>query len=276
MAEKQYFPHDYGARAKLADMRIDFGLEGVGFYWCLVEYLHEEGGSIKESRIKGIAYELRIDPEKADAIIHNYGLFVIKKGKITSDRVTENLKKRAEISAARRGAASSRWDRRGGKPEGDQNGELQKPEKKVSGTDGKEPASEMRLYIHDADDESSDEYLSKAEWHKRWIKDRIEKMPDELDGLDEINSSYLWDVQSYIENLMQMLPDNQPLTINGAKVDTGDFWDAVSYFFRNNETLRELWEAIQSVEQKCFRGEVHNKQNYMISTLYNTAKMSGA
>ncbi len=60
MAEKQYFPHDYGARAKLADMRIDFGLEGVGFYWCLVEYLHEEGGSIKESRIKGIAYELRI------------------------------------------------------------------------------------------------------------------------------------------------------------------------------------------------------------------------
>ncbi len=275
MAEKQYFPHDYGARAKLADMRIDFGLEGVGFYWCLVEYLHEEGGSIKESRIKGIAYELRIDPEKADAIIHNYGLFVIKKGKITSDRVTENLKKRAEISAARREAASSRWDRRsqgGGKSESEQDSE-QEPEKKVVQKATTEPVEKNSLYVND---DGEIEYISKAESYKRWIKDRIEKMPDELNGLDEINSSYLWDVQSYIENLMQMLPDDQPLTINGTKVSTGDFWDAVSHFFRNNDTLRELWDAIQSVEQKCFRGEVHNKQNYMISTLYNTAKMSGA
>lgn len=276
MVEKQYFPHDYGARAKLADMRIDFGLEGVGFYWCLVEYLHEEGGSIKESRIKGIAYELRIDPEKADAIIHNYGLFVIKKGKITSDRVTENLKKRAEISAARRGAASSRWDRRGGKTEGDQGGEGQKPERKVSETDDTESAPKTKLYIHDVDDESSDEYLEKAQWYKQWIRERIEKMPDEMKDLDSINASYLWEVQSYIENLMQLIPDDQPLTINGAKVDTGEFWDAISHFFRNDNTIQELWEAIQSVEQKCFRGEVHNKQNYMISTLYNTAKMSGA
>lgn len=266
MAEKQYFPHDYGARAKLADMRIDFGLEGVGFYWCLVEYLHEEGGSIKESRIKGIAYELRIDLEKANAIVHNYGLFVIKKGKITSDRVTENLKKRAEISAARRGAASSRWDRdrssRGG-------GEKPEPEQKAQ----QEPAEKDCVYYSD---DGEMEHLSAAEWYKRWIKERIEKMPDEFKGLDEIDSSYLWEVQSYITNLMEMVPDDQPLTINGAKVSTGDFWQAISHFFRDNFTLRELSEAIQSVEQKHYRGEVHNKQNYMISTLYNTAKMSGA
>lgn len=264
MAKKQYFPHDYGARAKLADMRIDFGLEGVGFYWCLVEYLHEEGGSIKESRIKGIAYELRIDPEKADAIVHNYGLFVIKKGKITSDRVTENLKKRAEISAARKRSADIGWDRRRSRAAGDVE---QEPEKKES-----EPVEKNNIYV---DDDGECEQVSKAEWYRRWIKERIEKIPDELD-LEETHFSYLFDVQSYIENLMQMLPDEQLLTINGAKVTTGDFWEAVSHFFRSNDTLRELSEAIQSVEVKCSRGEVHNKQNYMISTLYNTAKMSGA
>ncbi len=274
MAEKQYFPHDYGARAKLADMRIDFGLEGVGFYWCLVEYLHEEGGSIKESRIKGIAYELRIELEKANAIIHNYGLFVIKKGKITSDRVTENLKRRAEISAARRGAASTRWGRRSqdsDKTEPDQEPQ-QEPEMKGTAKAASEPLERDSIYLNN---DGEYEHLSKPEWHKRWIKDRMEEIPNELNGLDEINSSYLWDVQSYIENLMQLLPDDQPLTINRAKVSTGEFWETISHFFSNNNNLRELSEAIQSVEVKCSRGEVRNKQNYMISALYNTAKMNG-
>ena len=269
MAEKQYFPHDYGARAKLADMRIDFGLEGVGFYWCLVEYLHEEGGSIKESRIKGIAYELRIDLEKAEAIVHNYGLFVIKKGKITSDRVTENLKKRAEISAARKHSADIGWDKRRKKAAEDAE---QEPEKKPVAKAATEPLERDSIYLNN---DGEYETLSKPEWHKHWIKDRMEEIPNELNGLDEINSSYLWDVQSYIENLMQILPDDQPLTINGAKVSTGEFWETISHFFSNNNNLRELSEAIQSVEVKCSRGEVHNKQNYMISALYNTAKMNG-
>ena len=51
MAAKEYFPHDYGARSKLVDVRKDYGLEGLGFYWCVIEILHEEGGYIKESRI---------------------------------------------------------------------------------------------------------------------------------------------------------------------------------------------------------------------------------
>lgn len=41
---KEYFPHDYGARLSLRGIRKDFGLQGLGFYWCFVEILHEEGG----------------------------------------------------------------------------------------------------------------------------------------------------------------------------------------------------------------------------------------
>ena len=43
---KEYFPHDYGARLSLRGIRKDFGLQGLGFYWCFVEILHEEGGYI--------------------------------------------------------------------------------------------------------------------------------------------------------------------------------------------------------------------------------------
>ena len=51
MAKKDYFSHDYHSRDHLRDVRKDFGLEGYGLYWCIVEILHEQGGSIKETDI---------------------------------------------------------------------------------------------------------------------------------------------------------------------------------------------------------------------------------
>lgn len=106
---KEYFPHDYGARLSLRGIRKDFGLEGLGFYWCFVEILHEEGGFVKESDIENIAYDLQARADMCEAIIRNYDLFVIKKGRIYSERVLKNIKKRAEISEARKNAADARW-----------------------------------------------------------------------------------------------------------------------------------------------------------------------
>ena len=107
---KEYFPHDYGARLSLRGIRKDFGLQGLGFYWCFVEILHEEGGYIMEKDLDNIAYDLQVEPELCYAITHNYDLFTVKKGKICSERVLRNIKKRAEISAARQKAARDRWD----------------------------------------------------------------------------------------------------------------------------------------------------------------------
>ena len=106
---KEYFPHDYGARLSLRGIRKDLGLQGLGFYWCFVEILHEEGGYIKESDLDNIAYDLQVAPELCYAVTHNYDLFTVKKGKIFSERVLRNIKKRAEISAARKRAANERW-----------------------------------------------------------------------------------------------------------------------------------------------------------------------
>ena len=70
----EYFPHDYGARLSLRGVRKDYGLEGLGFYWCFVEILHEEGGYVKESDIENIAYDLQIKPEICEGVIRNYDL----------------------------------------------------------------------------------------------------------------------------------------------------------------------------------------------------------
>ena len=265
MREKNYFSHDYHSRDHLRDIRKDWKLAGVGFYWCLVEILHENGGSIKENEIEEIADDLRADFQMAHDVVYKYGKFQIKKGKIYSSRVIENLQKREEISKKRTAAAKNRWN---GRSQGA--GELENDEEQDS---EKETAAKATT---ETEEDSESESLSKAEWYKGWITDRINEMPNELNGQDEFSYSYLFEVRHYIENLMQMLPDDKPLTIGSAKIQTGDFWETVSHFFRNSDTLRELSEAIQGVEVKCSRGEVRNKQNYLISTLYNTAKMSGA
>ena len=109
---KEYFPHDFAARLSLRDVRKDFGMVGVGVYWCIVEILHEEGGYIKENDLAGIAYDLQVELDLCQAITHNYDLFAVKKGKIFSERVLRNLNKRQEISLARSKAATSRWDGR--------------------------------------------------------------------------------------------------------------------------------------------------------------------
>ena len=82
---KEYFPHDYCARLSLRGIRKDYGLEGLGFYWCFVEMLHEEGGYIKEDELDNIAYDLQVNPELCRAVTHNYDLFTVKKGKIYSN-----------------------------------------------------------------------------------------------------------------------------------------------------------------------------------------------
>ena len=272
MATKEYFPHDYGARSKLVDVRKDYGLEGLGFYWCVVEILHEEGGYIKESRISGIAYDLRIETEKAEAIIRNYGLFVIKKGKISADRVLRNLKKRAEISTARKQAANARWGNGYEPPEPPPDDEPQKKKKEESAP--KEDAQEGEGFYFPFDG-GGEFFRNGAEWQQRWILDRLKTMRDELNGLDEINSSYLWDIEPYIVNLMELIQNQKTVKVNKTEISTEKFLHTITYFLTTAERLEELYNAIMSVEQKYLKGEIKNKQNYLISTLYNTAKMSG-
>lgn len=278
MAAKEYFPHDYGARSKLVDVRKDYGLEGLGFYWCVIEILHEEGGYIKESRISGIAYDLRMEPEKAEAIIRNYGLFSIKKGKVTAERVLRNLRKRAEISTARKQAANARWGNGYEPPPDDEPQEKKHTDEKKSESDDEESfedlARQASLYYHFGD--GTEKYFDNAiEWYKQWFADKFEEWRNSLNSFDSLDSSLVWEIEPRITNLIEAIEKTNTLKINGATVTTEKFLQTLVYFFRNEDGHKELWEVIGGVDAKCRNGEVRNKQNYLISALYNTAKMNG-
>ena len=112
METKNYFQHDYRSRVdmKLLEVRMKHGMCGYGAYWCLVEMLHE-GNGIIQMKPEVIAFELQVSTEMIKDIIDI--CFQIEDGKITCNRVKENLamreEKRLSKSKAGKKGMENRW-----------------------------------------------------------------------------------------------------------------------------------------------------------------------
>jgi uncharacterized protein YdaU (DUF1376 family) len=106
---KPYFPHDFGARSdpKLLALRLKLGMEGVGIYWCLVEFLHEQNGKIKPDMLPLIAEDVHCSLEKLKEVVTI--CFKTSKGAILSSRCKKNLEKRRQQIDKNRKAAEARW-----------------------------------------------------------------------------------------------------------------------------------------------------------------------
>lgn len=72
MVNSHFFSHDLDARndEKITEMRAEFGAEGYGIFWMLVEMLAQaEEYQLSLDRINGIAYSLNIEPNKLKQFI---------------------------------------------------------------------------------------------------------------------------------------------------------------------------------------------------------------
>lgn len=247
MARKDYFSHDYHAREHLRDVRKDWGLAGYGFYWCIVEILHENGGYIKEGDVESIAYDLRVEPDMAKAVLYNYGMFQIKKGRICSTRVLENLQKREEISQKRREAAEQRWER----PD-----DSEIPELVISEEDyGKLTPAEMRK-------------------HREFYADNMEKRFNEWlekTKLDDLFDHTVYDYRSLFATIVQEVRNKDYLYINGQKVPTYYYLYKIQFLIKDDIT--NLDKAIRDVERRYQQGKVKNKLQYMIAALFNSERL---
>ncbi len=82
MKEAYYFSHDSNARndEKVLCLRADYGVEGYGAFWFLIEMMFEnQNTSLSHKHIKGIAHSLNMDIELLSRIIAScidYGLFI--------------------------------------------------------------------------------------------------------------------------------------------------------------------------------------------------------
>lgn len=109
-----FFPHDYYARLdpKLARLRMERGLAGIGLYWCIVEKLYEADGYLKDTDIPVIAHELDVKPQTIESLVgDHFGLLRSTDGQVTSDSVLKRLEiRKVKIEKARE-SANSRWGR---------------------------------------------------------------------------------------------------------------------------------------------------------------------
>lgn len=121
-----YFSHDYHARddTKLKKLRMAMGMEGIGIYWCIVEFLYENDGYLTlDDDIEMLVYELRIDKEKLLKVIENFDLFKISKNKFFSQSVLNRLKKIEKLSKTNREKALKRWGKTEDNQQEDSNAE---------------------------------------------------------------------------------------------------------------------------------------------------------
>lgn len=111
MKKTYYFQHDYNARndPKLQAVMIKYGLAGIGAFWCIVEMLYEQDGTLPITSIPSIAFILHADEEMLKNIVCKMDLFECNKKIFWSRSVRKRLGLINEISDIRRKAAEKRW-----------------------------------------------------------------------------------------------------------------------------------------------------------------------
>lgn len=109
--ERQYFPHDFGARndEQIIALLAEYGMAGYGTFWILVEKLFESGGYL-EANYKLLAYDLRVEIEFIKNIIERTGLFKIEGTQFYSESVLRRLEIRRSKSGKASAAGKAKWE----------------------------------------------------------------------------------------------------------------------------------------------------------------------
>jgi uncharacterized protein YdaU (DUF1376 family) len=114
MKDTFFFTHDFGARndPKLQNILMEYGCEGLGVFWCIVEMVYEQEGTLPLSNCKSIAFALHVECKVVESIINDFNLFKNDGVNFWSESINNRLNKRVEIAEKRKKAAASSWESR--------------------------------------------------------------------------------------------------------------------------------------------------------------------
>jgi len=110
--ETFYFSHDYTTRSdeKIKNLIYDFGYEGYGIYWSLIEELYQNANALR-TNYKRIAFNMRVDENTIKSIIENFDLFIVENEFFGSLSVQRRLDMRNDKSSKARESAQKRWSK---------------------------------------------------------------------------------------------------------------------------------------------------------------------
>jgi hypothetical protein len=117
MANRFYFTHDINAMLdpKILEMRCDYGMEGYGVYWAILEMLGNEESytlPLNKSTFKSLKTlcNTTFEIEKFIYDCIEYGLFVNDDKFFWSNSFLQRMARKNEIRKKRKKAIESRWD----------------------------------------------------------------------------------------------------------------------------------------------------------------------
>jgi len=125
MKEAYYFSHDANARQdeKILMLRAEYGWEGYGIYWALVEMMFESGETaLHHKKIKGIAVSYNIDITLLEGVINTCiteQLFISDGENFWSDSLRRRKTKYREMKDKRSEAGKKGMAKRWGKQQND-------------------------------------------------------------------------------------------------------------------------------------------------------------
>lgn len=151
MKKSLYFRHDYNARndPKLQDVLIEHGVAGIGVFWCIVEMLYEQEGTLPLRSCKSIAIELHVDCKVVESVVNDFSLFENDGKVFWSPSAKSRHEKANEVSAKRKKAAEKRWGhkRKEMDCENNDNGNVQLPQQQIESTQGFQESPTLQLPI---------------------------------------------------------------------------------------------------------------------------------
>lgn len=115
--QSYYFSHDSNARndPKICELRAEFGWEGYGIFWGLIEIMSEqENYSISREKLKYIAFSMNLKPAKLERYVcfmTSNGLLVECDGCLTSKSLLERMRQKEEKSNKMRANAAKKHNK---------------------------------------------------------------------------------------------------------------------------------------------------------------------
>lgn len=109
MKKQSYFQHDDTAKddEKIIDLRAEMGWEGYGLYWALIEWMHQQGGTIEYKPLRMAVY-LSTTEDKIRLLVQGFLLFRIEDDMLVSRRLSSQLEYREQVRQQRSRAGQSR------------------------------------------------------------------------------------------------------------------------------------------------------------------------
>jgi hypothetical protein len=107
-----YFSHDSNARndEKILDLRSDYGYEGYGIYWSIIEVMRDSTGyKLDKNKINALSIAINVSKDLltkfVDDCINKYKLFICDKDNYYSNRLLRSMKRKEQLSSKMRANA---------------------------------------------------------------------------------------------------------------------------------------------------------------------------